>query len=176
VPFLLFDYNINVLRELYIISLTRRHAVALGQTPLRSIRVRRRDAHLQSDHLQRLQRLCRLQYGPHLQWLPLRRLRARTYTLLNISLCIFLHAALQPFEANSTAQKPPLPRRRSRAMHPFAEVSREDISFITYISVAVRVLFYSCASAPCVLVLVRLKLQGCSCIRSLCVSGDVQCY
>jgi hypothetical protein len=51
-------------------------------------------------------------------------------------------------------------------MHPFAEVTREDLSFITHISVTVRVLFYLCAGAPCVLVLVRLDLQGCSCIRA----------
>jgi hypothetical protein len=41
-----------------ITSLTVRHAVVLGQTLLRSIRVRRKDAYLQSVHLQRLQRLC----------------------------------------------------------------------------------------------------------------------
>ena len=41
-----------------ITSLTVRHAVVLGQTLLRSIRVHRKDLHLQSFHLQRLQRLC----------------------------------------------------------------------------------------------------------------------
>ena len=39
----------------------------------------------------------------------------------------FYHTAFYTFEADSVAQNPPLPRRRSLAMLPFAEVTREDI-------------------------------------------------
>ena len=104
-------------REFYIISLTFRPAVVLGQTLLRNIRVHRKDAHLQSVHLQRLQRLCIHKDDTHLQCFLLQRLRARTYTLLDMSLCVcacFFYTALYKFKADSyIAQNPPLPRRRS---------------------------------------------------------------
>ena len=83
--------------EFYIISLTVRHAVVLGQTLLRSIRVHRRDAHLRSVDLQRLPRLRIPHDDAHLQCFPLRRLRARIYTLLDMSLCVcafFVHGTV----------------------------------------------------------------------------------
>ena len=95
--FVFFGYNINALREFYIISLTVRHAVVLGQTLPRSIRVHRREAHLRSVHLQRLPRLRIPHDDAHLQCFPLRRLRARIYTLLDMSLCMcafFVHGTV----------------------------------------------------------------------------------
>ena len=136
--------------------LTVRHAVVLGQTLLRSIRVHRKDAHLQSVHLPRLQRLRVPQDDAHLQLLPLRRLRARTYNLLDMSLCMcagfpfFYHTALYTFEADSVAQNPPLPRRRSLAMRPFAEVTREHIICYTCLCVCTRVILHLCECSLCV--------------------------
>ena len=162
--------------------LTVRHAVVLGHTLLRSIRVHRKDAHLQSVHLPRLQRLRVPQDDAHLQLLPLRRLRARTYHLLDMYLCMCACLTFFFIIQHCILSRQTL-LRRIRLYHEDVNLQcvhlprlRANTYNWLHMSVCLCACYSTLVRVLLVLVLVRLDLQGCSSLRALHVSGDAQCY